>query len=110
MQASLTLVCLLGLRVVRLADLLAAVESDEALARHGLTEASTDLMYSSYLLPLLQSRHQSGPVALHHLDLGAVLQSAWSTFLEEVADSNTPVTQVQFCAAADMLGLHCNFA
>ena len=98
----MTLVCLLGLRVVRLADLLAAVESNEALARHGLTEASTDLIYSNYLLSLLQSRHQSGPVALHHLDLGAVLQSAWSSFLEEVAGSKTPVTQVQASAAADM--------
>ena len=105
-QASWTLVHLLGIRVVRLADLLAAVEGNQALARHELTQTYIDLIYGN-LLPLLQSRHQSGPVAVMHLDLGAVLQSAWNSFLQEVAGSKTPVTQVQASAAAELLEWQC---
>ena len=99
MQASISLVQLLGVRVVRLADILAAVEGDEALARHGATETSTQLIYDN-LLPMVQARHRTGPVALKHQDLGAMLQKAWRSFFRDVAGSKTPVTQVQVSLAA----------
>ena len=108
MQASISLVQLLGVRVVRLADILAAVESDEALARHGATETSTQLIYNN-LLPLVQARHRTGPVALKHPDLGAMLQKAWRSFFKDVAGSKTPVTQVQASHVARMHEMQWSF-
>ena len=54
MQATISLVQLLDIWVVRLADLLAAVKRNEALARHGPTEPSMTLIDDNPL-PLVQA-------------------------------------------------------
>ena len=81
------------MRVVRLADILAAVDHDDGLARHGLAAIPADLIFGG-LLPLIQARHQTGPVELQRLNLKAVLHCAWQNYFQNVASSQLPVTQV----------------
>ena len=84
---------LLGQRVVRLQAVLAAVEQDAALARHGLTEPMMSTMLGPGLKALLLTRH-SGPQGLQPLNLEATQRCAWGLYFRSFACSRAPITQV----------------
>ena len=94
-QTASALEHLLHERVVQYSAVLAAVEQDAALARHGLTQKVLSAMLGIGLQPLLLARHSEGPLGLHSLDLEATARCAWLTYFKNCACSSTPVTQVQ---------------
>ena len=81
--------------VVRYSGVLAAVEQDAALARHGLTQEVLSAMLGIGLQPLLLARHSEGPLGLQSLDLEATARCAWLTYFKNCACSSIPVTQVR---------------
>lgn len=91
-QVASNLAELLGHQVVRLKEVLAAIEQHAALAQHGLTQALLSAILGFGLQSVLEARLVTGPQGLRDLDMKNVERLVWINFLHRVF-RKSPVTQ-----------------